>query len=103
MNILNSASLVKLFYFYKNLSFRNLDEVTRNIYKENVQLTESLKLNLEENDKYKKINKLLYEDNTNLKSELELNKLIVHEKIDLTTKQTKQIKEVFIFNFYSAF
>jgi hypothetical protein len=57
-------------------------------------LTESLKLNLEENEKYKKINKLLYEDNSNLKAELELNKQILHEKIDLTTKQNKQIKEV---------
>ena len=73
--------------------------MTRNIYKENVQLTESLKLNLDENEKYKKINKLLYEDNTNLKAELELNKQIVHEKIDLTTKQNKQIKEVFSFFF----
>ena len=68
--------------------------MTRNIYKENVQLTQSLKLNIEENEKLKKINNLLYEDNTNLKGELELNKVIVQEKVDLTTKQTKQIKEV---------
>ena len=68
--------------------------MTRNIYKENVQLTQSLKLNIEENEKLKKINNLLYEDNKNLKGELELNKVIVQEKVDLTTKQTKQIKEV---------
>jgi hypothetical protein len=74
-----------------------LDEVTRNIYKENVQLTESLKLNINENDNIKKVNKLLYEDNSNFKAELELNKMIVHEKVDLTTKQNKQIKDVGLF------
>ncbi len=80
-----------------------MDEVTRNIYKENVQLTESLKLNINENDNIKKVNKLLYEDNSNLKAELELNKMIVHEKVDLTTKQNKQIKDVGLFYFKHFF
>lgn len=81
----------KIEYFY---SLRNLDEATRNIYKENVQLTESLKMNIEENENMKKLNKLLYEDNSTLKADLELNKLLVQEKVELSTKQAKQIKDV---------
>ena len=71
-----------------------MDEATRNIYKENVKLTESLKLNLDENANLKKVNTLLYEDNANLKAELQLQKQIVQDKVELSTKQTKKIKDV---------
>jgi hypothetical protein len=51
-------------------------------------------LTTDENENIKKVNNLLYEDNSKLKAELEVHKAIVKEKIEQTTNQTKQIKEV---------
>jgi hypothetical protein len=71
-----------------------LDEATRNIYKENLKLTESLKLNITENENLKNVNQMLYEDNATLKSDLELHKHLVQDKVEVSQKQAKQIKDV---------
>jgi hypothetical protein len=77
-----------------DFEYRNLDEATRNIYKENIKLTDSLKLNISENENFKNLNQMMYEDNQILKSDLVLHKQLVQDKVEMTQKQTKQIKEV---------
>lgn len=71
-----------------------MDEITRNIYKENVQLTESYKINTEEIERLKKQNKQLKIENDKYKGQLEDTTSLMKEKLDLATKQAKQIKEV---------
>ena len=90
------------FYLILNTSFsisktRNLDDITRNIYKENVQLTESFKLNTQEIESLKKQNKALRYENEKLSGETEGNSNLVREKVDLAAKQGYQLKEVTIF------
>ena len=73
---------------------RNLDEITRNIYKENVQLTESYKINMEEIERLKKQNKHLKIENDKFKGKLEDTSSLMKEKVEQANKQSKQIKEV---------
>lgn len=74
-----------------------MDEITRNIYKENVQLTESYKINSEEIERLKKQNKHLRADADKYRGQLEDASMLMKEKLDLSTKQAKQIKEVEFF------
>jgi DNA repair exonuclease SbcCD ATPase subunit len=76
------------------ISNRNLDDITRNIYKENVQLTESFKLNTQEIESLRKQNKALTIENEKLRGESEGNSALVREKVDLASKQAKHIKEL---------
>ncbi len=68
--------------------------MTRNIYKENVQLTESFKLNGQEIERLKKINKALLNENQKLKAEREGNDDLVKERVELAAKQSKLIKDL---------
>lgn len=77
-----------------NQIFRNLDEVTKNIYKENVQLTESFKLHSNELETYKKQNKIFLAENETLKGEINGNNALVRDKVDQSAKQAKIIREV---------
>lgn len=76
---------------------RNLDDVTKNIYKENVQLTESFKLHSAELESIKKQNRILLAENESVKTELYGDKALVKEKVDQAAKQAKQIREVIYF------
>ena len=63
-----------------------MDEITRNIYKENVQLTESYNL--------RKVNKQLTNENERLRALTEGNAGLVKEKVEQATRQGKLIKDV---------
>ena len=71
-----------------------MDEVTRNIYKENVQLAESYKMNKEEVEYLRKQSTALLADNDKLRGEREGNNALVREKVSLAAKQAKQIREL---------
>lgn len=73
---------------------RNLDDITRNIYKENVQLTESFKLNTQEIEMLRKQNKTLKFENEKLSGESDGNNSLVKEKVDLAARQANQLREV---------
>ena len=73
-----------------------MDDITRNIYKENVQLTESFKLNSQEIEMLRKQNKTLKNENEKLSGKSEENNNLVKEKVDLAARQTQQLKEVFV-------
>ena len=73
---------------------RNLDEITRNVYKENLQLTESFKVNAKELESVKKANKALSEENEKLKSTLQDNGALVKDRVEAANKQAKHIKDV---------
>ena len=73
-----------------------MDEITRNIYKENVQLTESYKINTDEIERLKKQNRQLKAEAEKYRGQLEDTTSLMKEKLDLATKQAKHIKEVVI-------
>ena len=73
-----------------------MDDITRNIYKENVQLTESFKLNSQEIEMLRKQNKTLKNENEKLSGKSEEKNNLVKEKVDLAARQTQQLKEVFV-------
>lgn len=77
---------------------KNLDDITRNIYKENVQLTESFKSNQQEIDRLKKVNKSLQIENEKMRAQASDSVSLVKDKVDLAAKQTRLIKEVYSFN-----
>lgn len=75
-------------------AIKNLDDITRNIYKENVQLTESFKLNTQEIEILRKQNKTLKYENERLSGASEENNNLVKEKVDLAARQSYQLKEL---------
>ena len=74
--------------------FRTLDEKARNIYKENVDLTESLRIYKRELDNLEKGKEQLNKQVTAIMSDKEMNDLLVKEKIEQVQKQNQTIKEV---------
>ena len=60
-----------------------------------MQLTESYKLNGQEIERLKKLNKSLVNENQKLKAEREANNQLVNDRVDLAAKQSKLIKDVF--------
>ncbi len=76
---------------------RNLDDITKNIYKENVQLTEAFKIHSKETEQLKKLNAKLLSENETLRGESNGNSALIKEKVDTTAKQAKTIKDV-LFN-----
>ena len=74
--------------------YRNLDETTRSVYKENVRIGEALQIHMEEEKKLKRIRDKLQEENQGLKDEKEMNDLVIKEKVSQTKAQKKAIKEV---------
>ncbi len=73
---------------------RTLDEKTRNIYKENVDLTESLRIYKRELDNLQKTKEQLTKQATTIMSDKEMNDVLIKEKIEQVQKQNKSIKEV---------
>jgi len=76
------------------LLLRTLDEKTRNFYKENVDLTESLRIYKRELDNLQKIKEQLTKQATTIMSDKEMNDVLIKEKIEQVQKQNKSIKEV---------
>ena len=71
-----------------------MDDVTKNVYKENVQLTQSFKLHSDELEQIKRQRKALLVENEALNGELNGNNALVKEKVDQAAKQAKLIREV---------
>ncbi|CAF1658728.1 unnamed protein product, partial [Didymodactylos carnosus] len=72
----------------------SLDETSKNVYKENVSLTESVRIFKTELDELQKMKEILLRQNANMNSEKELNELLVKEKVEQSQKQNKSIKEL---------
>ncbi|ESO99812.1 hypothetical protein LOTGIDRAFT_205234 [Lottia gigantea] len=71
----------------------NLDESTKNVYKENVRLSEALNYHMKESDLLKKERAELLKENEDLKGKKEINDLMVQEKIVQNKQQKEQLKE----------
>lgn len=71
-----------------------MDDITKNIYKENVQLTDAFKLHTKETEVLKKSNARLQHENNSLKGHSDGNDALVKEKVETAAKQAKTIKEV---------
>ena len=80
--------------FHPSILFRTLDEKARNIYKENVDLTESLRIYKRELDNLEKGKEQLNKQVTSIMSDKEMNDLLVKDKIEQAQKQNQTIKEV---------
>jgi len=75
-------------------NFSNLDERTREVYQENLQMANALALHFENEEMLKKSTGKLEMSNRQLVAEKELNEQLVKEKISQSRKQKKLIKEL---------
>ena len=64
------------------------------MYKENVHLSEALGQHIEQSEYLKKKTRALERENESLKSDKELNRLLVQEKVSESKRHRKQIKDV---------
>ena len=64
------------------------------MYKENVRVNEALSYHMEEGDKLKKIQAKLEKENESLKSEKEMNDMMIQEKVSQGKTQKQHIKQV---------
>lgn len=76
-----------------NEAVQNLDETTRNIYRENVRLTESLSLHMKESEELKKTLADLENRAEGLSANQEMNESITREKVQQVKNQRKSLKE----------
>jgi regulator of replication initiation timing len=75
---------------------RNLDETSKNIFKENVRMTQTLTYHVEESEHLRKQVNKLAEENERLKGDRDLNELLVQKKVSQYQKNKQTIKEVFV-------
>jgi len=78
----------------KFLSFRSLGETSRNVYKENGVLIESIRIYKQEFDVLQKTKEQLTKLISNASGNKELNEILIKEKIEQVQKQNNTIKEV---------
>ncbi|CAF4056388.1 unnamed protein product, partial [Rotaria magnacalcarata] len=78
----------------QNEALKTLDEKARNIYKENVDLIESLRIYKKELDDLQKSKEQLRKQATLILSDKEMNDLLIKEKIEEAQKNSKLIKEL---------
>lgn len=76
-----------------NEAVQNLDETTRNIYRENVRLTESLSLHMKESEELKKTLADLTNRVETLGATQEMNDNITREKVQQVKNQRRSLKE----------
>ena len=74
--------------------FRSLDETTRNVYRENVELMESLRVYKERLDEFQKTKDQLTKFIARTDNDKELNEILIKEKVDQIQKQNNTIREV---------
>lgn len=77
------------------ISFSNLDETTKNIFKENVRVTQALSYHVEEADELRKRVTKLERENEQLRGNQELNEMLVQQKVSQSQKNKQTIKEVY--------
>ncbi|CAF0959226.1 unnamed protein product [Rotaria sordida] len=78
----------------QNEALKTLDEKARNIYKENVDLIESLRIYKRELDALQKLKEQLRKQATTILSDKEMNDSLIKEKIEEVQKNNKLIKEL---------
>lgn len=71
-----------------------LNETTKEIYRENLRLTEALKAHLAASETLENANAKLGSENKDLKSERETSRILVRDKIMMTREQGKKIQEM---------
>ena len=74
--------------------YRNLDETTKSVYKENVRLSEALSYHMKEGELLKKQKERLEEESEHLRGDKEINDMMVQEKVSQTKNQKQSIKDV---------
>ncbi|KAI0241902.1 Basal body-orientation factor 1 [Lamellibrachia satsuma] len=72
----------------------NLDETTRSVYKENVRLNQALVYHMQEGERLKNIKEGLDEENKTLRSEKEMNALVIQKKVSQSQQHKQIIKEL---------
>ncbi|ORY43712.1 hypothetical protein BCR33DRAFT_246834 [Rhizoclosmatium globosum] len=72
----------------------NLNETTKDIYKENIRMAESLRYHVEEGAELQKQNRALLQANRQLMEEKDLHNVIVKEKVLQVKQQAQEIKEL---------
>jgi len=70
-------------------AIKNLDETTRDVYKENVRANEALSYHMTKGDDLAKLKSVLMEENQNLKEEKEIHSKLIEERV----KQAKDDRE----------
>ena len=66
--------------------YRNLDETTKNIYKDNIRMTQALTYHVEETEQLRKRVAKLEQENEQLKGDQELNEMLVQQKVSQSQK-----------------
>jgi len=74
--------------------FRNLDETTKSVYKENVRLSEALSYHMKEGEVLTKAREKLEEEVAALRGDKQVNDVLVQEKVAQSKNQKQQIREV---------
>ncbi|KAJ3395714.1 hypothetical protein CcCBS67573_g05106 [Chytriomyces confervae] len=72
----------------------NLNETTKEIYKENIRMAESLRYHVQEGEELAKQNKVLQLANRQLMEEKDLHNVIVKEKVLQVKQQAQEIKDL---------
>jgi len=81
-------------YIFCCFVYRNLDETTKSVYKENVRLSEALSYHMKEGELLKKQKERLEEESEHLRGDKEINDMMVQEKVSQTKNQKQSIKDV---------
>ena len=76
------------------IQHRNLDDRTRNVYRENVRMAEALGLHMEHEESLQKSKGQLEMANRQLMAEKELNQQLVQDKISQARQHKKLIKDL---------
>ena len=70
-----------------------MDETSQNVYRENVELIDTLRSHKQELDEFQKLKDYLSRLIATTNNEKELNEILIKEKVEQILKQNNQIKE----------
>ncbi|KAJ3111642.1 hypothetical protein HDU96_005501 [Phlyctochytrium bullatum] len=79
---------------HKEEAVANLKETTKEVYKENIRMAESLRYHVQEGEELQKQNTMLLRANRQLMEEKDLHNVIVKEKILQAKQQAQEIKDL---------
>lgn len=99
----NPQSLRALTCIETTSVFRNLNETTKSVYKENVRLTEALSVHMEEENRLKRIKEKLQNENSELKGDNELNEMMIQDKVHQQRNNKLLVKDVSLLSFEDIF
>ncbi|CAF2187098.1 unnamed protein product [Rotaria magnacalcarata] len=75
-------------------ALKSLDETNRNVYKENIELIESLRTRKQEMDELQRLKEQLLRLIANTSNDKELNEILIKEKLEQVHKQNNVIREL---------